>query len=106
MIKAQRITFSIVRLWAFLVLSGSVCFGYAAPFEAYWLCRSATEVRTLRIEKNSEACVTWYTKTGRDEKVAEAKEASVCTDVLIHIKSTLLNAGWTCKNISMSRISR
>lgn len=74
--------------------------------DLYWLCRNALEVRTVRVEKQTEFCVTIYTKQGRDEEVLRAKRINSCAPMVSKVKSNLEKGGWICKNISDSSISR
>lgn len=103
--KAQGTVLQTLRLWVFLFSLMMAMQVQALPIEGYWLCRRAPDVRTLRIESKDGSCVSWYTKDGLDEKVAESKEGQLCYDVVDRIKETLLAAGWKCKDISRSRIT-
>jgi hypothetical protein len=92
-----------VLLWA-IFISGVANLAQAAD-SSYWLCRRAMEVRTLRVDTSETSCVAWYTKDGLDEKVADSKDAALCSSIVLRIKNTLQSAGWKCTDISSSQIS-
>lgn len=72
---------------------------------AMWMCKLNNNVRTIRIERNTDLCETVYTKDGADTTVATAKYLNTCTSVLANIKQNLEGANWVCRDISDSRIT-
>lgn len=72
----------------------------------YTLCRIQKEVRTLRIDKDSEGkCKTSYTKFGKDQIIGEAQNFSSCEDVLKKVQDTLEKAGWKCRDVKQASVS-
>lgn len=74
----------------------------------YILCRNKKIVRTLRaIPPKSEAdnCTAIYTKNGTDREVGSGRLFTSCVNIITNIKTNLEKAGWTCKDISTSKIS-
>jgi len=74
----------------------------------YFLCKNKKIVRTLRsIPPVSEGtdCKAVYTKNGEDKEVGAGKMYSSCVNIINNIKTNLEKAGWTCKDISSSKIS-
>lgn len=71
----------------------------------YWLCRSAGDVRTLRIEAKKSYCTTKYTKMGAERVVRTSRNIKDCYSVFSNIRRNLENATYECKDISGSRIS-
>ena len=71
----------------------------------YVICKNKDVVRTIRVERFSQACKTTYTKNGEDKIVGKSKTEDVCIEVLANIKKNLEESNWKCKDISASRVS-
>lgn len=86
-----------------------VGFGFAAratdekPAE-YVVCKSAKAVRTLSITPTSRngasTCKVTYTKGGVAEMVGEHTNKASCGSILNHVKESLVDSKWNCRNVS------
>jgi hypothetical protein len=112
--KAHKLNYKKLFLWAFFILgyfvwpskSFSLIQDEELNDKSYFMCRFEGEVRTIRMMKRVDgSCYVNYTKKGIDQKISEAKSAEVCPEVFERIKSNLEQAGWRCKNISLSKIT-
>ena len=72
----------------------------------YVICKNHKIVRTLRVEQSGSACKTLYTKAGIDREVGNGKNLSSCFKFMDNVRGNLGTAGWTCKDISDSTISK
>lgn len=102
--EAQGTMKQLLKLWAFFICANLFSSAVLAE-NSYWLCRRIMEVRTLRLSSNEISCQAWYTKEGRDERVADTKDVELCRSIILKIKSTLESANWKCKDISNSQIT-
>lgn len=71
----------------------------------YWLCRSRSVVRTLRIEAADGSCRTGYTKDGIEKNISQSQMVSSCISVFANVRRNLESADWGCKDISGARVS-
>ena len=71
----------------------------------YFMCKNGAAVRTIRIQKKTGSCKTFYTKEGVDSMVGKSYRAEVCDDVANRIKTNLEKGDWKCRDISHSRVS-
>jgi hypothetical protein len=78
---------------------------YAQNDTGYVLCKNKKVVRTIRIEKAGDECVTIYTKAGIDKNVGGGKFAGSCDKIVENIKGNLEKAGWTCKLVAAAGIT-
>lgn len=78
----------------------------AAP--TYVMCRNKKLVRTVRVKPASGdvQCETTYTKAGIDKVVGYGRNDVSCFNILKNIKSNLEQAGWICRDISMTTVTR
>ncbi len=101
-------TISKMKGFLFVVLCfllGSTVF---AAESQYILCRNKKIVRTLRAnapEKEGGNCTAIYTKNGADKEMGSGRSYNSCVNIITNIKTNLEKAGWTCKDISSSKIS-
>ena len=74
----------------------------------YVMCRNRQIVRTIRVEWNNEdsSCKTLYTKSGVDRSVGNGKFFGSCVKFLTNVQVNLEKAGWKCKDISKTSISK
>ena len=73
--------------------------------DVYYMCKSGTTVRTIRVEIKEKTCIGIYTKEGNDQVVANYKNSKACHPVVENIKTNLEKSKWKCKDISSSRVS-
>ena len=73
--------------------------------DIYWLCKSGKEVRSLRLVKKNDLCVSSYTKLGLEQVVAKSTAYQTCFDVIKKIRSKIETSNWSCRDISGSRVS-
>ena len=97
------------KMKGFILLFGVIVGSSAFAAEPqYILCRNKKIVRTLRtIPPASEGanCSSIYTKNGVDKEVGSGRSYASCVNIVENIKTNLEKAGWTCKDISSSKIS-
>lgn len=69
---------------------------------SYVICKNKGIVRTIRVERDeaTQACVTMYTKDGKDQEVGRAQNKNSCSSVSENIRGNLVKAGWDCKDVS------
>ena len=86
-----------------LILSTKTFAGDVKPAE-FVVCKSAKSVRTLSVTPDSKSgtatCKVTYTKGGVSETVGEHTTKASCKSILDHVKGTLENSNWNCRNVS------
>ncbi len=74
--------------------------------KAYWICKSAKEVRTIRVfMKPDGSCSTFYSKAGEEKTVGSGRNQESCHNFLNNIKTNLEKSNWACRDISATRIT-
>jgi hypothetical protein len=91
------------------VLAGSVLCTAESIVEvenkSYWMCKNRKEVRTIRVQVDGAACITFYSKLGSEKNVGSGKNQESCVSFLNNIKSNLEKSNWNCRDISATRIT-
>lgn len=74
--------------------------------KAYWMCKSAKEVRTIRVFVGKDGyCSTFYSKAGEEKTVGSGRNQESCHNFLNNIKTNLEKSNWACRDISATRIT-
>ena len=96
-----KFTFSLIVL-----MSGPVW--AQAPAEvsnaSYWMCSHQAEVRTIRVAAQNGSCATLYSKRGVEKSVGSGQFNESCLNFLSNIKTNLEKSGWTCRDITSSKM--
>lgn len=74
--------------------------------DQYILCKNRGIVRTIRVESTEiGGCQAKYTKAGVDKIIGRGRSAQSCTKILNNVKQNLINASWSCREVSNAKIT-
>lgn len=96
-----------ISLACLVSLNGSVATATVADVSnfAYWICKNQAEVRTIRVQVDGGACLTYYTKLGAEKSVGTGKNTESCINFLNNIKTNLEKSNWTCRDATGARMT-
>ena len=71
----------------------------------FLLCKLQKNVRTLRVIKVNDKYDTIYTKNGKDQVIGQTRLFSSGKGIANGVKDTLAVSGWTCREVSDSKLT-
>ncbi|MGZ3769757.1 MAG: hypothetical protein ACXVCP_07970 [Bdellovibrio sp.] len=78
---------------------------FAGLTDSLVLCKHNKEVRTLRLEIDTDKCRAIYTKQGVDEVIGSGQYTNSCVEIISNVRKNLEEGKWSCREVKEARVS-